>query len=172
MLPELPPFELNAFWISQILIGFALICDCISWQCKNRKTILVWLMGASSLIATHFWVLGETTASLIVYLSTLRFFISIFSTHRYWLYAFLAAVFLIGITTYTKTTDLLVMLASSFTTYASFQPHDKKLRQWMMVGTSLWIGYDIIIFSPGAALLESIFLISNLVGYWRFYIRR
>ena len=41
----------------------------------------------------------------------------------------------------------------------------------MLIGTSLWIVHNFLAGSPGAVLMEAIFISSNLVGYFRFYIR-
>ncbi|MEJ2893378.1 YgjV family protein, partial [Pseudoalteromonas sp. B5MOD-1] len=32
-----------------------------------------------------------------------------------------------------------------------------------------WIVHNILVFSPLAVVMETVFLISNLVGLWRFY---
>lgn len=54
-------------------------------------------------------------------------------------------------------------------TYASFQGKDFTLRLLMIVGTVCWIVHNLLAFSPLAVVMETVFLISNLVGLWRFY---
>ncbi|MBH0041641.1 YgjV family protein [Pseudoalteromonas sp. SWXJZ10B] len=39
----------------------------------------------------------------------------------------------------------------------------------MVVGTSLWISHNMLVGSPIAVLMESLFMASNLVGLYRFY---
>ena len=46
------------------------------------------------------------------------------------------------------------------------------MRKLMMAGTSLAIIYNIIIFSPMGAIVEGSFLASNIIGYYRYYIRK
>jgi len=41
----------------------------------------------------------------------------------------------------------------------------------MMIGTLVWIGHNALAGSPAAAVLETFFLGSNLVGYYRYYLR-
>lgn len=168
---QAPAFGWNAFWVSQGLIGIALVCDLVSWQCKRREVILSWLTVSTIFIGTHLILLGEYTAGLLIYIATLRFFTSIFTTNPKFMWGFLALVLGITALTYSAPTDLLALAANIVFNYAAFRPQDKALRQWTMLGTSIWIGFNLIIFSPAGIVLETIFLLSNITGYYRFYIR-
>jgi hypothetical protein len=46
------------------------------------------------------------------------------------------------------------------------------MRKQMMMGTSLVIFYNVFIFSPMGIIAESVFLIGNITGYYRHYIRK
>jgi hypothetical protein len=61
--------------------------------------------------------------------------------------------------------------ATIFTTIATFCKTDRLLRQLMLVGTMIWITHYYIAGSPGAVLMEALFISSNLVGYFRFYLK-
>nr|WP_279499880.1 YgjV family protein [Aeromonas veronii] len=52
---------------------------------------------------------------------------------------------------------------------AAFCPDDRLLRRWMLLGTLCWLGNNLLVGSPVAALMEGLFLVSNLVGYYRHY---
>jgi hypothetical protein len=41
----------------------------------------------------------------------------------------------------------------------------------MLAGTCLWIIHNLLAGSPGAVILEIFFASSNIIGYYRFYIR-
>ena len=41
----------------------------------------------------------------------------------------------------------------------------------MLAGTTIWIVHNYLAGSPGAVLMEALFISSNLIGYFRFYIR-
>lgn len=169
---QAPAFGMNAFWISQGLVILAMSCDAASWQCKRRELILAWLVLAALLVGIHFWLLGQVAAAFIVLFSAVRFATSIFSTNQKLLYAFFAAVVLITYFTYQKPLDLLIMTAILITTFASFRPTDKSLREWMLPGTLLALLFDLLIFSPAAILLDLNFLLGNLAGYYRFYLKK
>ncbi len=167
---QAPAFTLNAFWISQLLIGIALFCDLASWQCKKREHILWWLVISTILIGTHFVLLKEYTGAILIYIATLRFATSIFSTNPKFMWGFFLLVIGASFLTYEKPVDLVALLANLIFNYAAFRPNDKSLRLWTMLGTSIWIFFNIIVFTPAGVALESFFLISNLVGYYRYYI--
>ena len=52
------------------------------------------------------------------------------------------------------------------------QKKGKPMRKIMMAGTSLAVIYNIIIFSPMGAIVEGLFLASNILGYYRHYIKK
>lgn len=168
---QAPNFGWNAFWISQGLIGIALITDIISWQCKKRETVLFWLVVSSFLIAFHLYLLGEVLGTTLVFLSGLRFLTSIFYTHRSLPIVFMTLVGILGIITYKNPADLVMLTGSLISCYGTFRNNDRELRLWIMLATSLIILYNILIFSPAAIMLDSIFLISNIIGYYRYYIK-
>jgi len=169
---HLPPFAWNAFWISQILVFVAMITDIISWQCKKREIILVWLAISTLLIGTHFILLEAYVGAVMIYIATIRFITSIFSTNPrlVWLYHLLVLVG--GFFTIKSGMGIIALVANLVFNYASFRPTDKRLRQWMMLGTSIWIVYNILIFTPMGIFIETVFLLSNVVGYYRYYIRK
>ncbi len=171
-LSQLPPFELNAFWISQILIGLAFISDAFSWQFKKREVVLFIIAISCILIGTHYLLLEEYTGAIIDYLAALRCFISIFSTKKYWMWIFLFLLFVSTYFSYKNTNDLFVFIAHIFFNIATFQDKDKQLRELIMAGMPFLIIYNILIFSPAAIALECFFLLSNMIGYWRFYLRK
>ncbi len=163
---------ISAFFISQILIGVAFIFDLASFQFKARKVTLSLFALSASLISAHYFFLSEFAAGVIVALSAARFIVSIFSTDARLKYLFLLLITALGIWAYTGVADLLVIAVGYFATFAAFQPNEKRLRELMMLGTSCAIVFNIIVFSPAAILLESFFLGSNLLSYWRFFFKR
>ncbi len=68
--------------------------------------------------------------------------------------------------------DLLSLAGSLLQTRAAFCRNDKRLRELMFVGSGCWLLNNILLGSPMAVLMESVFIGSNLLGYYRFYLRR
>ena len=160
------------FLASQFFAGIAIIADFCSFQFKERKKIIIFFIIAASCIGLHYLLLERYSAAIIVGLGIIRFFIAYHSTWKYWKYIF---IWLFSLTTYIffkDWFDLVVLLGTILITIWVFHSDDKKLRLIMMSGTSCVILYNFLIFSPVWVLLESVFLTSNIVGFWRYYIRK
>ena len=159
---------LSAFAISQILVGCALVTDTISWQCKRRQIVLTWLVCSTLLIGMHFVLLGEAVAAAVLFLSGVRFATAIFYTAR-WLWLPFALIGFVPLIWLHGPTDIAASILNVGFCWAAFQPTDRLLRLWVTPSIIAWIAYNAWIGSPAGMVLESLFLISNLVGYWRHY---
>jgi hypothetical protein len=162
---------MSDFLLSQILIGIAICTDTISFQFKERKKIVACLLVSCTLISAHFMLLGHWTAACLGIIAAIRFTTSIFSTSKKLMGVFIFATIIASIFTYEGLLSIIGCAGGIFGTVASFCKEDKLLRQLMLIGTSLWIVHNFLAGSPGAVLMEAIFISSNIVGYFRFYIR-
>lgn len=159
------------FFLSQVLIGAAICTDTISFQFKERKHIVACLLVSCTLISAHFMLLSHWTAACLGLIAAIRFTTSLFSTSKKLMALFIIATIVTSICTYEGLLSILGCTGGIFGTFASFCKKDQLLRQLMLVGTSLWIVHNFLAGSPGAVLMEVIFISSNLVGYFRFYIQ-
>lgn len=162
---------MSLFVLSQLLVGLALCTDVLSFQFKKRKHIISCLMISCVLISSHFMILGHWTAAGLGLVATVRFATSLFSTSKKFMYLFLGATWVISFLTYEGVLSIIGCSASTFGTVASFCRADRQLRQLMFVCSSLWVVHNLLAGSPGAVILEIFFISSNVVGYYRFYIR-
>jgi hypothetical protein len=162
---------MSHFFISQILIGFAICFDILSFQFKERKKIVACLLVSCTLISVHFMLLDHWTAACLGILAAFRFTASMFSTSKKIMGIFVFTTIAISAVSYEGLLSILACSGGCFGTVASFSKEDKQLRQLMLVGTSLWIIHNYLAGSPGAVLMEAIFIGSNVVGYFRYYIR-
>ena len=162
---------LSHFFLSQILIGIAICIDIISFQFKIRSKILVCLVVSTLLISGHFMLLGHWTAALLGLLSVARYSSGMFTTSGRVMWFFLIIIFAITGFSYAGSLSILGCLATCFTTMAAFRSDVKRLRQLMLIGGLIWIAHNSLAGSPGAVLMETIFVLSNLVGYYRYYIK-
>ncbi len=166
-------FQFDAYFIiSQILMFIAIASDILSFQFKKRKSLIIFFIISASLISAHYFFLGRVAAGIIMIIAALRFLTCYFTTNKRFMYLFLVANILTLIFTYKDFYDIIVCIGSGTITVASFQINDKNIRRIMMFGTSLMLIYNILIFSPMGALSEAIFLTSNIIGYYRYYVRK
>ncbi len=162
---------LTNFVLSQILIGIAICVGILSFQFKERIHILACLVVSTVLISSHFLLLGQWTAALLGLLAVARYSSSMFTTSRGVMWIFLFIIFAISVLSFGGLLSVLSCVATGLTTIAAFSKDDTRLRQLMLIGTMIWIAHNNLDGSPGAVLMEVIFTVSNLVGYFRYYIK-
>lgn len=162
---------MSVYLISQVLVGIAILFDILSFQFKDRKQIVKCLFVSGTLIATHFFLLGHLTAGLLMLVATLRYLTSVFTTSRRAMTLFITLALLATICTFEGTLSVLSFIGTAFHTAGAFSKNDKRLRILMIIGTLFWIPHNYLASSPVAVVMELLFLSSNLVGYYRHYLK-
>lgn len=160
------------FLASQIFAFLAIITDFLSFQFKERKHILLILTLSCVFITIHYFLLGEINAGILLTISALSFLVSSFSHDKRWMYVFFILYLLPVTLNYTSWHDLLLFFALYIILIGKFQKNDKRIRLFIMGATLLTITYNILIFTPMGVLLEVLFLSSNILGFYRHYLRK
>jgi len=172
MFESLPPFAWNAFWLSQFFAALTIIFDLISFQFKRREHILLILIAGGVSLGIHFLLLGQIVAGFLVLLASIRKVFAYFRPGQTWMWVFIV---LGGLTTfyfYEHWHNLLAYGAMIIVTIGNFQSHDLPMRRYQFFGTTTWLIHNILIKSPMAVLAEVLFLIGQLIGYYRHYGRK
>ena len=162
---------IDSFLLSQILIGIGFLFAVASFQFKAREHILTCFCCMMCLITVHYFILNQITAAWLHFFATLRIFVAIFTTDKRFPLFFATIVVAAFILTYAKPVDFIVLISSLIFTLSSFQKTDKKLRQLDFMGANLALIYNLIIFSPAMVMLEFFIIASNIIGYYRHYIK-
>lgn len=162
---------MDFFLLSQIVIGIAICFDLLSFQFKDRKKVLVCLLISCMLIGTHFMLLQQWTATGLAFLAIFRYLVCLKTTSKTIMWVFIGLSITITIVTFSGVLSIVSCLGSIFGAMGAFSKQDKQLRQFMFVGTALWLLNNILLGSPAAVVMETLFLGSNIVGYYRFYIK-
>lgn len=161
---------ISPFLFSQFLAAGTFICDIISWQFKDRRKILSCLILASTFYGVHFYVLNAYTGAALSLLAVARFITALrFSESVVWSRIFILLGVVTTAITYQTFVSIFGGIGTIFATFGSFHRHDKLLRIWMMLASLCWILHNLIIWTPVGVFLEGSFLVSNLVGYFRYY---
>ncbi len=163
-------FDISTFMLSQFLVVIAILFDLLSFQCQSRKYILSCLVIAGLFISAHFFLLSQWTAASLMLLAVSRYLTSIFTQNKKLQHVFMATAVLVSAITFTGPLSILSCIGSCLQTKAAFCQQDKALRLWMIIGTSFWLIHNALAQSPTAVLMEALFISSNLIGYYRFYI--
>ncbi len=164
----------DTFLLAQFFGIIGLILEIITFQFKNRKTILVLLMLWTIFWAVHFYFLQELVSAWILIWSALRL-LTAFLLNKEWKvfkisgYFFIISTIIITGIFYKNYIDILALIAWLTAVIASFQKQDKSLRIWSMISTFVWLIISILVWTPISILASTTFLISNMIGYRRFY---
>jgi hypothetical protein len=160
---------MDNFAVSQVLAGVAFALGMASFQFKPRKHIL-WCWFASAFFnALHFLVLGQITAAVLIFTTSVRFLTASFTTDRRLMYFFMTVLLAGFLITFKTPVSLLAIGAALLGTWGAFQSDDRRIRIALVVCSASWIFHNTLVGSPVAALMETAFMLSNLVGWWRFY---
>ena len=162
---------MSAFALSQLLIGIAFFVDFASFQFKQQRHVLMCLAVAASLIGLHFFLLQLYTAAVLGFLASARFITAIFSNSRKLYALFMGLVLLNGLLTWSGLLTALATLGALLSTTGAFASTDRDFRRIMMLASLLWIVHNLLARTPAAVGLEVVFLGSNLLAYYRFYLR-
>ncbi len=163
---------MSDFLLAQLIVSVALLFDLSSVQMRKREHLVIGQAIAASLIATHFFIMGYNTEGAVFLVGCLRLLISLKWRNRLvqaTAYGFIVAVTLF---TYQGFLSLLSCAASLLMAIGAFAPSLRQLRLFFIAGSSTWLLHNILAWTPIGILMELLFLSSNLVGYYRFFVRK
>lgn len=163
---------MSDFLLSQLLVTVTLIIEFFAMQLKNKNYILALLSISCFFNGVHYLLLDQPTAGLIFLFSSIRFLISIKWKLKWISIASLCVSLLITIFTYIGLLSIIGFVATVFITIGSFSHNDKFLRLMMILGGSLWLLHNFILWTPIGILVEVIFVSSSFIGYYRYYIAK
>jgi hypothetical protein len=153
------------FLLSQLLVSITLVIECFAMQLKDKNRILALLSISCLFNGFHYLLLDQPTAGYIFLFSSIRFLISI-----KWKFQWMAAVSLcvslfITVYSYIGFLSILGFIATVFITTGSFSANDKFLRIMMIMGGTVWLIHNVILWSPVGILVETVFVGISAVGY-------
>ncbi len=163
---------MSAFVLSQILAGMAFALGLASFQFKPRRSVLLCLSLLTVFNASHFFLLGRPGPAILQILTGVRYLTATVTMNRKLMYLFLLVSVGAFLATFRSPLSFLALIAVLLGTYGSFQPADRTMRIFLMLGNSLWLIHNIFSSTPVAVVMEASFLTSNALGYWRFYCTR
>ena len=160
---------MSVFLLSQVIAAIAFALGVISFQFKSRRSILLWISGSAIANACHFFVLDRPAAATLFLITGGRSLAAAFTVNRKIMYLFFGLILAGFLFSYQAPLGFLGLFATLLATYGSFQNTHQKVRVIFMLSATSWMVHNILVRTPVAALMEAMFLASNLVGYWRFH---
>ena len=165
---------INAFYlISQFFALAATTCSLIAVQ-KRKKVQLLNFNTLSSLCAIfHYAFLGAWPGMITKFIATIRNGIATYEasknrTSRLIPIFFVAFYIISGIFSFNSWYSLLPTAAASIYTIAIYRVDVSKIRKYALLGSILWLLYDVCVFSIVGIVAESIFIVDDLAAIYRF----
>lgn len=166
------------FIVAQIIGILLIILNVISMQLKNKKNIVFVLLIINLLAAINLMMLGSYTGSIICFFAVIQIIINnIFERKDKEIPKVILGIYIIisiicGVITYKTIFDVLPIISSILFTITIIQKKEKNIRRIHLINMSLWVVYDFISAAYTNVISDSITLVSDLVGIYRFDIRK
>lgn len=160
---------MDDFVLSQLFAGIAFAFGLASFQFKTRRSVLLCLFVSVVFNAAHFFLLDRPGPSALMLLTGIRYLTATITTNRRVMLFFLMATCGVFFTTFKSPISLLALTGSLVGTFGSFQPRGQNVRLFFMGGNVAWLVHNTLLWTPVGVAMESIFLASSVVGYWRHY---
>jgi len=165
----------TSYIISQVLSLVVYSLFCLSYFQNKKCHVLISNIGAHTLQTIAFLLIGGYTGMAMDIILILRdtFFYreeksqkeSSMTRKRIILFFFVTVIIVSTIFTYNGFLSLLSVFATLISTYAIWQNKVEVYRFLGIPVSMLWLGYQISLKAIFAIILESILLISTIIGY-------
>jgi hypothetical protein len=162
----------NTFLLSQILAGLAFAFGMASFQFRPRKLVLISIFFCAIFNASHFWVLERYGAGTLIFVNALRFLVAAFWPSQRWMWFFMGLSLVSFALTWVDWVSLLGLAATLIGTVGTFKHTDREVRVYLMWVSGFWVLHNLMVGTPVAMLMEACFLVSNYIGWRRFYGRQ
>ncbi len=175
---------MTAYEITAQAIGMvAMAMNCLSYQRKTQKEILLFQLVGSMLFAVNFFMLGAYAGGLLNLIGVLRAIVFVGgdrlrAKHPAWLIGFCTAFVLsygLVFTAFEKEptalhliVELLPVIAMILTTVSFRLENAKSTRRFGLGSSPLWLVYNCFSMAIGAIVCESLNLASIVVGMLRY----
>lgn len=158
---------MTPFFLSQILAALSFSLDLLAFQFVRRERSLLTLACSAGLLALHFWLLDHVSACGLMALAACRYLLATVTTNQRVKGGFLCASLLCSALAWQHPMDIFPLAGSLLMTVAAFQSTAAGLRLITLSGSLCWLINNILAGSPMAILMESTFMLSTIVSYWR-----
>ena len=161
--------SMTPFLWSQIVAACAFLMGLISYQFRQRQSVLMCLTGLALLNSCHFLLLDRLTPAVIMLLTGTRYVTAMYTQRRILVFLFLVAAVVTLLLTWNGPLNLLALAGVFCGTIGSFQKSDPVMRLCFMNGNCCWLIHNLLAGTPVATVMEASFLASNILGYWRIH---
>ncbi|MGR4989970.1 MULTISPECIES: YgjV family protein [Vibrio] len=156
-------------WLAQAVGGIAFMVGVMAFWQKDDMRFRYQMMAFCFIMGIHFTLMGATVAAIGVIINGIRSFASIKTQSRKVMWFFIALMWLMTLPNITHFFELLTVIGSSVATWALFSKQGITLRSLILFNSFCWVSHNIWLGSIGGSLVESTFIITNLLTIYRLY---
>ena len=173
--------------VAQTIGILAMLINLLSFQQKKQKTIITFQFFGSVLFAVHFFMLGSPIGGILNVTAAIR--AAIYSNIEktgadkpFWIYLFTIAyigAYILVFTVFEKAPtaenliiEVLPVISMVVTTVSFWMKDAKMLRALGLIGSPLWLIYNIINVSIGGISSEVLNIASILLAMFRYDIKK
>jgi hypothetical protein len=155
------------------LIGvLALLANLSLFQINTRKNMLLLGLATCLLWAMHFYFLGAMTGFAMNLIAAGRF-LAYYKTkpakqNRWLMWLFIGITALATTLTWKGAISLLPFIGTACMVIAFWQTNTKHIRRLALASSPPWIIYGVIVGSYPVIAAETLLMVSNLIGQYRF----
>ncbi|MBR2725623.1 YgjV family protein [Candidatus Saccharibacteria bacterium] len=166
-----------SYLLSQIFALIGTILALVSMQKKKKIQLLNYNFLAAYCAILHYIFLGAWAGAVTKVISAMRNGIAAYETSKrktskVWPSIFVIFYIICGIATYKSLFSLLPTAATVIFTIAIYVSNIKTIRYAAVLGSLLWLIYNVYVFSIVGIISEVIFVINDVVAIWRYRKRR
>lgn len=159
----------TTYIIGQIMSIVAIILGFVSFQMHKRKTLLIVQIATTLAFCAHYSLIGAWAGFSLNAIGAVRNF-AYYHRDKKWLatwvtpVVFAAAMLTVGFITWQGYQDLFYISSMAISSFAMYYFGPQNIRKSILVTSTLVLIYDIMVFSIGGIIYESVAIISSIIG--------
>lgn len=159
--------------LGQIFSFVAVILGFLSFQVKTDKSLIVLQIATSIVFVLSYFFLGAVTAAVLNTVGILRNIIYYNKDKKFYSKKIFPALFVIlmilcGAFSWSGIHSLLVIAGIGINTYCLSFDNPQNIRKSILFSSPLVLIYDILEFSTGGIIYETVVIISSIIGIIRY----
>lgn len=162
--------------VAEVIGIIGIICSILSFQCEQRKRVMLFQVMASFMFTTQLFLVGAVTGACMDLINFVRsLFFSIdreWAKSKWWLVLFMAILICAGIVTWKDAYSILPIIGSLLSTVALWMKTSKNIRLISLFSGPCWLVYNIVNGAYSAAVNELIAMTSIVIGMLRYDVRK
>ncbi|WP_394211874.1 YgjV family protein [Enterovibrio calviensis] len=156
-------------WFTQWVGGVACLVGISAFWQKDDLRFRYQMMAFCFVMSLHFALMGAVVAATGVAINGLRSFASAKTRSRIVMLFFIALMWAMTLSNIAHFYELMAVVGSTVATWALFTQSGIVLRSLILFNSSCWLAHNLWLGSIGGTIVESAFIITNILTIYRLY---